>query len=51
MTRYVAICQRCGRTGSMQSTGNDKKPTWTPTVPGTCTAHKSGVHSPKWEKR
>ena len=55
MTRYVPVCQWCGRSGSALSVGNDKMPTYTPKVLGKCPSHPSGKsnmpHGPRWEKR
>jgi len=53
--RYQAVCQWCGRTGSIVMQPKDAPPTTAATVSGTCKAHPSGKpnmpHGPRWEKR
>lgn len=54
-TSWVAICQYCGKQGSLRTTSNGKMPTSMPSISGKCLSHPSGKpnmpHNPKWQKR
>lgn len=54
-TRWVPVCQWCGKSGGMTNSAMTSSPTSTPIVGGKCTSHPSGKadanHGAKWEPR
>lgn len=51
---YRSICQWCGKQGKAAYSEHGRIPNQTPSVPGKCQCHPSGMpdmpHSPHWEK-
>lgn len=54
-SKWVAVCQWCGREGNSTASRMSSPPTSSPIIPGRCTSHPSGDsnanHGPRWERR
>ncbi len=54
-TRWIPVCQWCGKQGSITNSANEFPPRSTPRIQGKCPSHPSGDknanHAPQWEKR
>lgn len=54
-TRWVAVCQWCGKRGAGETQNYDRPPMRNPVVPGKCKSHPSGnpnmEHGAQWQKQ